>query len=156
MDTLGVVEVLALAAGLALVLVAASDAVSTLVTTRRRRCRRWPTPVFYRWTWRAWRAIPLSLLGLLVFWVVLLVAGWGAVWWGLRPAVSGVGSYLDAVYFAGVGFFTVGFGDVLPTGGLARLLVLVEAFMGLVTMAPWSSATCPPCTAPTPGGSSSS
>ena len=103
MDTLGVVEVLALAAGLALVLVAASDAVSTLVTTRRRRGRRWPTPVFYRWTWRAWRAIarraspdqreaflglygPLSLLGLLVFWVVLLVAGWGAVWWGLRPA----------------------------------------------------------------------
>ena len=78
---------------------------------------------------------PLSLLGLLVLWVVLLVAGWGAVWWGLRPAVSGVGSYLDAVYFAGVGFFTVGFGDVLPTGGLARLLVLVEAFMGLVTMA---------------------
>jgi hypothetical protein len=152
LDTLGVVEVLALAAGLALVLVAASDAVSTLVTTRRRRGRRWPTPVFYRWTWRAWRAIarraspdqreaflglygPLSLLGLLVFWVVLLVAGWGAVWWGLRPAVSGVGSYLDAVYFAGVGFFTVGFGDVLPTGGLARLLVLVEAFMGLVTMA---------------------
>ena len=152
MDTLGVVEVLALAAGLALVLVAASDAVSTLVTTRRRRGRRWPTPVFYRGTWRAWRAIarraspdqreaflglygPLSLLGLLVFWVVLLVAGWGAVWWGLRPAVSGVGSYLDAVYFAGVGFFTVGFGDLLPTGDLARLLVLVEAFMGLLTMA---------------------
>jgi len=152
LDTLGVVEVLALAAGLALVLVAASDAVTTLVTTRRRPGRRWPTPVFYRWTWRAWRAMgrrtsperreeflglygPLSLLGLLVFWVVLLVAGWGAVWWGLRPAVSGVGSYLDAVYFAGVGFFTVGFGDLLPTGGLARLLVLVEAFMGLVTMA---------------------
>ncbi len=47
----------------------------------------------------------------------------------------GVDGYLDAVYFAGVGFFTVGFGDILPTGGLARLLVLVEAFMGLVTMA---------------------
>jgi hypothetical protein len=152
LDTLGVVEGLAVLAGLALVLVAASDAVSTLVTTRRRRGRRWPTPVYYRWTWRAWRAVgerasperreaflglygPLSLLGLLVFWVLLLVGGWGAVWWGLRPAVSGVGGYLDAVYFAGVGFFTVGFGDLVPTGGLARLLVIVEAFMGLVTMA---------------------
>jgi hypothetical protein len=39
------------------------------------------------------------------------------------------------VYFAGVGFLTVGFGDIVPTGDLVRLLVLVEAFMGLVTMA---------------------
>jgi Ion channel len=152
MDTVGVVEALAVVAGLALVLVSASDAVSTLVTTRRRRGRHWPTQVFYRRSWQAWRAMarraspelregilaafgPLSLLGLLVLWVVLLVAGWAAVWWGLRSAVTGVDSYLDAVYFAGVGFFTVGFGDLVPTGGLARLLVLVEAFMGLVTMA---------------------
>jgi hypothetical protein len=152
LDTLGVVEGLAVLAGLALVLGVASDAVSTLVTTRRRRGRRWPTPVYYRWTWHAWRAIalrrdperregflgvygPLSLLGLLVFWVVLLVGGWGLVWWGLRRSVSGVGGYLDAVYFAGVGFFTVGFGDLVPTGGLTRMLVLLEAFMGLVTMA---------------------
>jgi Ion channel len=148
----GVIEFLAAVAGLVLVLVSASDAVSTLVTTRRRRGRHWPTQVFYRRSWRAWVAVarraspelregllavygPLSLLGLLVTWVVLLVAGWGAVWWGLRSALSGVDSYLDAVYFAGVGFFTVGFGDILPTGGLARLLVLVEAFMGLITMA---------------------
>jgi Ion channel len=152
LDSVGVVEVLAVLAGLALVLVAAGDAVSTLVTTRRRHAGHWPTPVYYRWSWRVWRAVarrgsperreqilgvygPLSLLGLLVFWVVLLVAGWGAVWWGLRSAVSGVGGYLDAVYFAGVGFFTVGFGDVVPTGGLTRLLVILEAFMGLVTMA---------------------
>jgi Ion channel len=148
----GVVEVLAVVAGLALVLVSASDAVSTLVTTRRRPGRFWPTPVFYRQTWRAWLAVgrraapelregflgsygPLSLLGLLAFWVLLLVVGWGAVWWGLRSRVSGVDGYIDAVYFAGVGFLTVGFGDILPTGDLARLLVLVEAFMGLVTMA---------------------
>ena len=152
LDTLGVAEALAALAGLALVLMAASDAVSTLVTTRRRRGRHWPTPTYYRLTWRAWRGVgrragpevregflgvygPLSLLGLLVMWVVLLVAGWGVIWWGLRSAVTGVDGYLDAVYFAGVGFFTVGFGDLVPTGGLARLLVLLEAFMGLVTMA---------------------
>jgi hypothetical protein len=151
-SAIGVVHLLAVVAGLALVLVTAGDSVSTLVTTRRRRGRHWPTQVFYRRTWRAWVALgrrvpperregflavygPLSLLGLLVTWVVLLIAGWGAVWWGLRSAVTGVDGYLDAVYFAGVGFFTVGFGDLVPTGGLARLLVLVEAFMGLVTMA---------------------
>jgi Ion channel len=152
LDAVGVVEGLAAVAGLVVVLATAGDAVSTLVTTRRRRGRHWPTQVFYRRTWGAWKAIaqrtsaerregflgvygPLSLLGLLVTWVVLLVAGWGAVWWGLRSAVTGVDGYLDAVYFAGVGFFTVGFGDLVPTGGLARLLLLVEAFMGLVTMA---------------------
>ena len=152
LGAVGVVEFLAVVAGFVVVLVTASDAVSTLVTTRRRRGRHWPTQVFYRRTWRAWVAIgrragpelregflavygPLSLLGLLVTWVALLVAGWGAVWWGLQSRIDGVDGYLDAVYFAGVGFFTVGFGDVLPTVGLARLLVLVEAFMGLVTMA---------------------
>jgi hypothetical protein len=152
LHALVLVETLAVAAGLVVVLVVAGDAISTLVTTRRRRGRFWPTPVYYHWTWRAWRAAgrrapaerreglltaygPLSLLGLLVLWVLLLLAGWAAVWWGLRSAVSGLDGYLDALYFAGVGFFTVGFGDILPTGDLARLLVLLEAFMGLVTMA---------------------
>jgi hypothetical protein len=137
-----VTKLLLLLAGAALVLAAATDAVSTLVTTQRRSSRLWPTYVFYRRTWRLWRALgrriasergrerllavygPLSLLGLLVVWVLLLLAGWGLVWWMLREELSGVGGYLDAVYFAGVGFFTVGFGDVVP-----------QAFMGLVTIA---------------------
>jgi Ion channel len=153
LDVRPAVNALAVLAGLALVLAAAADAVSTLVTTRRRRGRLWPTHVFYRQTWRAWRALgrrarheeareqllavygPLSLLGLLVTWVALLVGGWGLVWLGLRAQVSGIDGYLDALYFAGVGFFTVGFGDLLPTGGAARILVIAEAFMGLVTMA---------------------
>jgi hypothetical protein len=148
-----VVRLLALLTGAALVAVAATDAVSTLVTTQRRSSRLWPTYVFYRRTWRAWRALgqriasergrerflavygPLSLLGLLVVWVLLLLAGWGLLWWVLRGQLHGVDGYLDAVYFAGVGFFTVGFGDVVPVGGLARLLALAQAFMGLVTIA---------------------
>jgi Ion channel len=146
-------RLVALLGGAALVAAAATDAVSTLVTTQRRSSRLWPTYVFYRRTWRAWRALggriasergrerflavygPLSLLGLLVIWVLLLLAGWGLVWWVLRGQLDGVGGYLDAVYFAGVGFFTVGFGDVVPVGDLARLLALAQAFMGLVTIA---------------------
>jgi hypothetical protein len=152
-DAHPVARLLVLLAGAGLVLTAAIDAVSTLVTTQRRSSRLWPTYVFYRRTWRAWRALgrrfsseagrerllavygPLSLLGLLVVWVVLLLAGWGLVWLVLRERLSGVGSYLDAVYFAGAGFFTVGFGDVVPVGGVVRLLALVQAFMGLVTIA---------------------
>jgi Ion channel len=128
------------------------DAVSTLITTRRRSSRLWPTNVFYRRTWRVWRALglriasehrreqflaaygPLSLLGLLLVWVLLMVTGWGLVWWALRSQL-GVDGYLDAVYFAGVGFFTVGYGDIVPTGDLARQLTLVQAFIGVGTMA---------------------
>ena len=142
-----------LVAGVVLVAAVATDAVSTLVTTQRRSGRWWPTYLFYRRTWRPWRALarrigseharerllavygPLSLLGLLVVWVLLLLVGWGLVWWVLSDRLSGVHSYLDALYFAGVGFFTVGFGDVVPVGALARMLALVQAFMGLVSVA---------------------
>jgi Ion channel len=148
-----IARTLTLAAGTAVVFAVAGDAVSTLVTTRRRSGRLWPTQVFYQYTWRAWRALgrriaaersrerflsvygPASLLGLLVVWVVLLIVGWGLVWWALRAQVDGVDGFLDAVYFAGVGFFTVGFGDVVPVGGLARMLSLAEVFMGLGTIA---------------------
>jgi Ion channel len=147
------VRLLGLLLGAVLVAAVATDAVSTLVTTQRRSGRWWPTYVFYRRTWRMWRAVarhigsdtarerlltvygPLSLLGLLVIWVLLLLLGWGLVWWVLSDRLSGVHSYLDAVYFAGVGFFTVGFGDVVPVGDVARLLALLQAFMGLVTVA---------------------
>ena len=153
MDASLVARSVALLAGAGLVLGAATDAVSTLVTTQRRSSRLWPTYVFYRRTWRVWRTLgrrmttergkerllavygPLSMLGLLVVWVVLLLGGWGLVWWVLQERLSGIHSYLDALYFAGVGFFTVGFGDVVPVGGLARLLALVQAFMGVVTVA---------------------
>jgi Ion channel len=149
----GLSKTLALLAGVALVVVAAGDAVSTLVTTRRRSGRLWPTYVFYRRTWRATRALGrrvgderrreqflatygrLSLLSLLLVWVLLLVLGWGLVWWALRAQLDGVDGYLDAVYFAGVGSFTVGYGDIVPRGDLARLLAVAQAFVGMGTIA---------------------
>jgi len=78
---------------------------------------------------------PLSLLTLLIFWVTMQVLGWGLVWWGLRNGIHTISSLLESVYYAGIGFFTVGFGDVVPIASAPRILVLVEAFMGLVTMA---------------------
>ncbi len=44
-------------------------------------------------------------------------------------------SLLESMYYAGIGFFTVGFGDVVPVASAPRILVLVEAFFGLTTMA---------------------
>jgi hypothetical protein len=139
--------------GAAIVLVAGTDAISTLVTTRRGRRRWWPTEVFYRFSWRAWRRIarrirrdqereaflsvygPASLLGLLVLWIFLQLIGWSFVWLGLRNELSDVHDFSDALYYAGVGFFTIGFGDIVPTRGPARPLTIFEAFTGLLTTA---------------------
>ena len=57
------------------------------------------------------------------------------MWWGYRTGIHTIDSLLESIYYAGVGFFTVGFGDVVPVGSAPRILVLVEAFFGLMTMA---------------------
>jgi hypothetical protein len=54
---------------------------------------------------------------------------------GLSHGIHTIDSLLESIYYAGVGFFTVGFGDVVPVGSAPRILVLVEAFFGLTTMA---------------------
>lgn len=45
-----------------------------------------------------------------------------------------IGSLLDAVYYSGVVYFSIGFGDVLPADRPLRLLTILEAFGGLATL----------------------
>jgi Ion channel len=147
------VRIICVLAGTILIAVAVVDTVGTLVATRIQTRRWWPTAVLYRYSWPMWRALakkvddedrregflsiygPLSLLTLLVFWVTMQVIGWGLVWWGYRTGINTIDSLLESIYYAGVGFFTVGFGDVVPVASAPRILVLVEAFFGLMTMA---------------------
>ena len=146
-------RVISVIAGTILIVVAVVDTVGTLVATRIQTRRWWPTAVLYRYSWPMWRAFgrkiddedrregflsiygPLSLLTLLVFWVTMQVIGWGLVWWGYRSGIHTIDSLLESIYYAGVGFFTVGFGDVVPVASAPRVLVLVEAFFGVTTMA---------------------
>ena len=136
-----------------LVVVALADAVSTLVTTRTRKGQWWPTAAFYRLAWPPWRKVgrrikelerrermlgafgPVSLLCLLVIWVGLEIIGWGFVWYGLRASFEGIDSVVESWYFAGVNFFTVGFGDILPLSGWTRILAVCSAFTGVITTA---------------------
>lgn len=144
---------LRIAIGVVLILVFGGDAVDTLVSTRVRSGRWWPNTVFYRWTWHRYRWLagrvrsagvresllsiygPGSLLALLAIWVSGQIVGWGFIWWALggsfAPALRSIG---DGIYFSGVAFFTVGFGDLLPRSGVARALTLTEAMMGLGTI----------------------
>jgi len=85
---------------------------------------------------------PLMIGGILVFWSILYVVGFALVYLpfihdegvfslgdvGARSAVG------DALYFSGLSFFTLGYGDILPVHMIPRLLAILEAAFGLTTL----------------------
>ncbi len=145
-------SILAVLIGGVLVFSVTVDMVNTLVTTSTGSGRFWLTSILYRRTWRALRAVagalptesakeallgvfaPVSVLLLLVAWVAQQIVGFGLIWWGIGQ-VDGADSLFDAVYYSGVVYFTLGFGEVVPSGALPRLGALAEALSGVLTTA---------------------
>jgi hypothetical protein len=144
------VDVLIFLAGLVVLVLVLADVFETVVVPR-------PSPGFHRLsrylirsTWRAWRWVgartrtglkrdelyglyaPGAVVLLLVAWMALLVLGYGLLFYALRseltPAPHNLGSSL---YFAGTSILTLGFGDVIADGALARAVSLVAAASGL-------------------------
>ena len=76
---------------------------------------------------------PLSLILLLAFWATTLIFGFALLQYGIggheqlgnEPITFG-----RIIYHSGQTFFTLGYGDILPTSGLARVLSVLEAGMG--------------------------
>jgi hypothetical protein len=142
---------LELVLGVAVVLGTLVDAIGTLVAARGLTGRWRPTRQFYWVTWRAWRAVgrrlgrrregflslyaPLTLLTLLFVWLVGLLVGWSLIYLAARNSLRGETGYVSLLYYSGTCLFTLGFGDILPTGAAVRLAALAEAGTGLVTMA---------------------
>ncbi len=146
-------SVLAIILGIGLVAIALADLMNTLVTTSTSNWRWWPSSLLgYRafavmrlvtsrmpeTSWLRERMLslfaPVLVLSLLAMWTALQVFGFGLVWWGIG-GVEGAESFLDTLYYSGVVYFTLGFGEVLPTAGVARMGALVEAFAGVTTTA---------------------
>jgi Ion channel len=147
-------DLVAFAVGLVLVGLVLWDVFETIVVPR-------PTPGRLRIakhltsaTWRVWRAACVRvstglqrelLLGiyapglvvmLLLVWIVLLVTGYGLMFYALRAQLSPPAPDLGvAVYFAGSSILTLGFGDVLAVGGAARLVTITAAATGLGVVA---------------------
>ena len=139
--------------GVLLVLAAFADLISTLVSTSTTTGRWWPSRVISRrllaiTRWIAHRLPessnarerllaalgPLLILILLVAWIVQQIIGFALIWWAVDD-VQGVETFLDSIYYSGVVYFTVGFGEVLPNATGARIGALVEAACGVVTIA---------------------
>jgi hypothetical protein len=136
-------------AGLALTAIILWDAFETILVPRRIGRRVRLTRYFYLWTWRAWRAIavtvrttsaregvlgvygPLSLIGLLACWAAGLVLAFA--WLQMAAALAGglpAGRFVHMLYLSGETFFTLGFGDVTPATRFGGLLAVVEAGLG--------------------------
>ncbi|MGZ7030058.1 MAG: potassium channel family protein [Terriglobales bacterium] len=144
-------SIVATAFGLIIIWVVLLDAFETVVLPRRVTRQFKLTAWFYRRTWIPWRGMarrikttsrqqnflgyfgPLSLILLLEFWAAGLILGFALVQYGIggheqlnqEPLTFG-----RILYHSGETFFTLGYGDIVPTSGAARALSVIEAGMG--------------------------
>lgn len=144
---------LAAVTGIAIVVGVLWEAFESVVLPRRVTRHFRFTRLFYRVTWKLWSTIlgrvqpmkrresylsyygPLSLLGLLAAWAVLLIIGFALIHWaaGSSLYVSGPGlpaGFWTDLYMSGTTFFTLGLGDVIPRSRLAHALTVLEGGMG--------------------------
>lgn len=145
------ISVAAVIFGLIVIWIVLLDAFETVVLPRRVTRHFKLTAWFYRQTWIPWRGIarhikktsrqqnflgyfgPLSLILLLGFWAAGLIFGFALIQHGIggheqlnrEPLNFG-----KILYHSGETFFTLGYGDIVPTSGLARALSVIEAGMG--------------------------
>jgi hypothetical protein len=145
------VHIVGIVFGVAIVWVVLLDAFETVVLPRRVLRNFKLTAYFYRRTWIPWRKIashikttsrqqnflgyfgPLSLILLLGFWASGLILGFALVQYGMGGHEQLSGERLNfgkLLYHSGETFFTLGYGDIVPTSGGARLLSVIEAGMG--------------------------
>src|SRR6201984_1417952 len=145
------VHIVAIVFGAVILWMVLLDAFETVVLPRRVLRNFRLTAYFYRRTWIPWRKIasyirptsrqqnflgyfgPLSLILLLGFWATGLIFGFALVQHGIggheqlgnEPLTFG-----RILYQSGETFFTLGYGDIVPTSGAARALSVIEAGMG--------------------------
>jgi len=137
--------------GVIIIWVVLLDAFETVVLPRRVTRHFKLTAWFYRRTWIPWRGIarrikttsrqqnflgyfgPLSLILLMGFWATGLIFGFALLQYGIggheqlskEPLTFG-----RVIYHSGETFFTLGYGDIVPTSDGARALSVIEAGMG--------------------------
>lgn len=78
----------------------------------------------------------LTLMLILVAWVMALVLGYGLWFHALSHQTTAPGmSLYAALYEAGVSMLTIGYGDIVPTGAVMRVVSLLAGASGLAVLA---------------------
>src|SRR5262245_43657977 len=128
------------------------DAFEAVVLPRRVKHGYRLSRLFYQTAWCLWRAMwrllpvgrwrygflsvfgPLSLFALLVVWAAGLILGFALLHWSFQTALSFPGDadnqFLTYFYFSGTTFFTLGYGDIVPTRAWGRALSVAESGIG--------------------------
>src|SRR5450759_2530114 len=78
---------------------------------------------------------PAAAIMLLVLWLGGLILGYGLVLYAIRDQLSPLPSFGSTIYFAATSVLTLGFGDTIANGALARILVITAAATGLGVVA---------------------
>src|SRR5579863_3823484 len=136
-------------ASIFLLLLVLHDAFEVMLLPRRVKSRLRIVRLFFRFTWLVWSGIarriaseerrhnylslygPISMVWLLMVWASGLITGFGTLYWAIDPDVYSHLSWPSQLYFSGVTFFTLGYGDLVPHTHAAKLLVVLEAGTGL-------------------------
>jgi hypothetical protein len=147
-----------LAAGIGLVLIGSVlvDAFEAMLLPRRVIHQFRFVRLFYIYSWTPWAMVarrmrpgklrntflsvfgPLSVLGLMGAWAVVLIFGFALMQWSIGSELrlsGGASSFWVHLYFSGVTFFTLGFGDLAPVELLGRFLAVAEAGIGFAFLA---------------------
>jgi hypothetical protein len=138
-------------AGIAIIILILLDAFEAVVLPRRVKRQFRFTSWFYRRTWIPWRKLashiqtasrrenflgyfgPLSLILLLALWAFSLIFGFALLQYGAGEHLQLSNQPLTfggLLYHSGETFFTLGYGDIVPTSDIARALAVLEAGMG--------------------------
>jgi Ion channel len=150
-------SILIVLAGVALIGIVLHDGFEVMLLPRRVSRPFRLARFYYVNAWRIWRGLadrleagkrrevllswfgPSSVVLLFALWAGFLIAAFGAIHHALgspmnTPAAQAAG-LLDYLYFSGVTFFTLGFGDFSPREPLGRTLAVIEAGIGFAFLA---------------------
>jgi hypothetical protein len=139
--------------GVVLIAVILWDVFETIILPRRVTRRFRLARLFYRGTWKPWRAIacllrrkknlresflsyygPLSLLALFMVWAVGLIFGFAILHYSAGSAINLAPNqkpgFWSDLYLSGTTFFTLGLGDVTPRTEAARVITVFESGLG--------------------------
>src|SRR5437867_3091717 len=130
------------------------DAFEVVILPRRVRHGYRLARLFYRASWALGRAVagllpagrwrlgglgvfgPLSVFALILVWAAGLIVGFALLHWSLGTAMrGGDGGFSTYFYFSATTFFTLGYGDLVPSGASGRALSVAEAGMGFIFLA---------------------
>ena len=151
------VSILIVAAGVALIVVVLHDGFEVMLLPRRVSREFRLARFYYVNAWRTWRRMadrleagkrrevllswfgPSSVVLLFALWAACLIGAFGAIHHALGSPLNTPNARppgpLDYLYFSGVTFFTLGFGDLSPKEPLGRFLAVFEAGVGFAFLA---------------------